>query len=425
MKLVKSILALMLSSVLVFGFASCCNDDENSSSGNGGGSAIEAVSTTGTVAAATTTDGVKKAVLSASNGTYEFTETNSGLSKNIVSRAVVDTTKGGTWIFKEKDSTNAKYSGSYKGDISKFGSEEVKLNLTVEKVLNDGKLTEVASKKEFDLAATTTTFTATVPAVETKKTVVPSSGSPTSDTTPTVELPASVGENPFNGKTFTQTNSDSDKTISWAFTADTASETKSRTRNGQIKSEKTVYRYTYDANNNLIFFGFKSYSDDKGAFSSVSEYEALLKEKYGDEISKNPEALKTELERLSQRFSTKETYQYELSANTISLTGYFDGTLPTNVSFWTSDGKISLRKGEGMWIWPPESTGNGDGYHSEVVTYKDGKFFGKLNDLGEIEGTYTTSGTGTSGCSVTLIFTKLPSGVTVITTNTPYTLTSN
>ena len=424
MKLVKSILALMLSSALVFGFASCSNDDENSSSGNGGGSAIEAVSTTGTVAAATTTDGVKKAVLSASNGTYEFTETNSGLSESIVSRAVVDTTKGGTWIFKEKDSTNAKYSGSYKGDISKFGSEEVKLNLTVEKVLNDGKLTEVASKKEFDLAATTTTFTATVPAVETKKTVVPSSGSPTSDTTPTVELPASVGENPFNGKTFTQTNSDSDKTISWAFTADTASETKSRTINGQIKSEKTVYRYTYDANNNLIFFGFKSYSDDEVAFSSVSEYEALLKEKHGDEISKKPEALKTELERWSQIFSTKETYQYELSANTISLTRYFDGTLPTKVSFWTSDGKISLR--EGLWIWPPESTGNGDGYHSEVVTYKDGKFFGKLNDLGEIEGTYTTSGKGIkgSGCSVTLIFTKLPSGVTVITTNTPYTLTN-
>ena len=47
-------------------------------------------------------------------------------------------------------------------------------------------------------------------------------------------------------------------------------------------------------------------------------------------------------------------------------------------------------------------------------------------ELGTVKGNYTTEGTGTSGCKVTLTFTEIPDGVPdVIKTGTPYELEQN
>lgn len=419
--------AVLLASALIFGISSCSNDDDSTDQSPKG---TESVSTTGTVTAATTnTSGQKTATLQASNGSYLFTETNPGVSANISYRAVVDESKGGTWTFTEKNAATAKYSGTYKGDISKFGNSEVKLSLTVEKILSNGKLTDVASQKSFDFEATATEFKATVPAVEVKASS--NSGKTeggSSATTPTVTLPESVGTNPFSGKTFTVEGSSSEKMRTWTFTNDAATETYTRIKNNETKTENSIYRYSYDSNQNLLFLSFKSFSgENRGitySFSSLEEYEEVLRMYSGlSEVE-----LESELAVCANQFATMVVYKYEISGSSISLIDYFYGTLPTTASFRTSDNKISLKKGEGIWLWPEGSTGNGDGYHRIAPVYNDGTFTGKLSYnneiIGSIEGTYTTSGKGTSGCSITLTFTKLPESVTGITTGTEYVLTN-
>ena len=183
MKLFKSLSVLLFASALAFGFISCKNDDDDGTPSTQG---TGAVSTTGEVTGATTNaSGQKTVTLNGSNGSYFFTETNSGASASIVFRAAVDTTKGGTWTFTEKDTKIPKYFGSYKGDISKFTSEEVKLGLTVEKEVNNQvSLMNLTDMKNFDFNASVSTFNAEIPAVEAEKLVV--------------TLPESSGENPLD-----------------------------------------------------------------------------------------------------------------------------------------------------------------------------------------------------------------------------------
>ena len=125
------------------------------------------VTTTGSVTAPTTdSNGNKTASLTASNGTYKFTETaGSNASTSVASRAAtVDTSKSGTWTFTETGAQNPKYTGTYKGDISQFTSVEVKLSLTVKKILKDGNLKNVTAV-EFDFSANVSLFNATIPSV--------------------------------------------------------------------------------------------------------------------------------------------------------------------------------------------------------------------------------------------------------------------
>lgn len=258
------------------------------------------------------------------------------------------------------------------------------------------------------------------------------SGESTSATTPKVTLPESVGENPFAGKTFSEiiTGGDAErKTRTWNFTDSKASEVENDSRWNGIST--SVYRYSYDANQKLLFLALESSSgkDDKGesSYSSVAEYEVLLKKMVAEKgKTLSNEALEIELAKCANEFATMVVYQYEISDSSISFSDYFAGTLPTIVNFWGD--KITLRKKEGIWLWPEGSTGNGDGYHCEAPVYSDGTFTGKLSYnneiIGSVEGTYTTSGKGIkgSGCTITLIFTKLPDSVTGFTTGTEYVL---
>ena len=128
--------------------------------------------------------------------------------------------------------------------------------------------------------------------------------------------------------------------------------------------------------------------------------------------------------------STKIIYQYEISDSNITFTDYFDGTLPTDVSF--SGEKISFTEHR-MYFRLDK---NDENLYFSYPTYKNGSFTGKVYKcergdegwttvaLGNIAGTYTTSGTGTSGCTVTLTFSELPEGITEVSTGTAYTLTN-
>lgn len=440
-KTFTSIMALLLSSALVCGFVSCKNNDDDSPSAPVS-KTTPAVSTTGTVSAATTNaSGQKTATLTASNGSYTFTETSSGANASVASRAAVDSTKGGEWTFTETNSSTPKYSGIYKGDISKFGSKEVKLILTVKKVLSGGKLTEVISAKEFDFEATTTGFTATVPEVEAKQAAAPISGG---GTTPTVTLPDSVGENPFNGKTFKQVITGGDalkKEKTWSFDGSTAKETIIYT--GKAAKEINEYNYAYDAEKSLLFLALKSFSgegDGETYTCSTAEEWGNLQKKWDAEDGEplSQDELDIEVCRMRNIFATRTVYQYSISENSITFTPYFDGSLPTIVNFHSNDNKLLMNMGEGLWLWPNDNDFN-NGYHCEAPNYAEGSISGKLYNytrsqnngkkstqtfFGEFEATYTTEGKGTTGCSIKITFTKLPAGITDFTTGTEYTLTN-
>ena len=177
--------------------------------------------------------------------------------------------------------------------------------------------------------------------------------------------------------------------------------------------------------NKTLSYSYKD-AECETSYSSVAELEKLAKEEFSDEITE--EELEIELAKCANNFATMIVYQYEISDSSIFFTDYFYGTLPTTVNFSTSDRKVMMREGEGIWLWSEGSTGNGDGYLCIAPVYSDGTFTGKLSYnneiIGSVEGTYTTSGKGTSDCTITLTFTKLPESVTGFTTGTEYVLTN-
>ena len=430
-KTFTSIMALLLSSALVCGFVSCKNNDDDSPSAPVS-KTTPAVSTTGTVSAATTNaSGQKTATLTASNGSYTFTETSSGANASIASRAAVDSTKGGEWTFTETNASTPKYFGSFKGDIAKLSSENVTLSLTAERtVLNHVVLVNLKDAKTFSLEATNSEFKATIPEVEAKKV--------------TVTLPESKGTNPFNGKTFKQVITGGDasrKEKTWSFDGSTAKETTIYT--GKAAKEIDVYNYAYDAEKSLLFLALKSSGGESDGvtytYSTAEEWGNFVKkwsEEDGEPLSQDE--LDIEVCRMRNIFATRTVYQYSISENSITFTPYFDGSLPTIVYFHSNDNKLVMQMGEGLWLWPNDNDFN-NGYHCEAPNYAEGSISGKLYNytrsqnngekstqtfFGEFEATYTTEGKGTTGCSIKITFTKLPAGITDFTTGTEYTLTN-
>ena len=262
------------------------------------------------------------------------------------------------------------------------------------------------------------------------------SGESTSATTPKVTLPVSVGENPFAGKMFSEiiTGGDAErKTRTWNFTDSKASEVENDSRWNGIST--SVYRYSYDANQKLLFLALESSSDkdDKGEFSysSVAEYEEILRKDSGY----SGEALEEILAMCASQFDTMEVYQYEISENSIILTKYFNGSLPTVVHFSTESETpiyIDYNDAKGMiYIKLSDNT-----LYEFYPTFSNNSFSGKMykglwdgdkenrTSVGTVEGTYNTSGKGIkgSGCTITLTFTKLPDSVTGFTTGTEYVL---
>ena len=149
---------------------------------------------------------------------------------------------------------------------------------------------------------------------------------------------------------------------------------------------------------------------------------------------------------ITAKFGTKTIYQYEISGSTIKFYEYFDGTLPTMADF--DDGSTDSYSGslrdfklrEGYFrIRPVNRTSVS--HYLIYPTFSSGTFSGTIfmdfdgnsdNDddwtvskLGTVSGTYTTSGTGISGCSITITFTSLPDGVSDFAINTAYELEQN
>ncbi|MCR5124500.1 MAG: hypothetical protein K6B43_04810 [Treponema sp.] len=150
-------------------------------------------------------------------------------------------------------------------------------------------------------------------------------------------------------------------------------------------SSSTVYNYSYNADENLLYLSFQSASGtDDGEEWSYASLEDV--KKVCEEDGYSSVATEMELEWEEQDFSTLEIKKYTIDGNTLKLENYFDGSF----------------------------SGTAYDFNDEMTAVK----------LGTISGTYTTSGSGTaeSGCTVTLNFTSIPSGIPVIVTGKDYVL---
>lgn len=313
-----------------------------------------------------------------------------------------------------EDGSITYYYGDFTGDLSKIGTEDVVLKFSVSGASKNGKLYPVSEKKEFDFVATPTSFSAKIPEVELKDLSYIKE--------PEVTLPESVGENPFSGKTFKEyeeENGDRHYKRTYTFSDSIATEIYESYENGILTFvSETEYRYTYDASKNLLYLAYKSeieydYIDGKKVIGlridSFVDYVAFTMEDCGaDEDFAYADAYSL--------YSVPSCMQYEINEDNIVLKEYFDGTLPTQTgfSYHNNNYKPSISIGDGAAYL--DFRYDGKRFECPKPTYSDGTVSGKVYKdyklLGEIEGTYTTSGTGTSDCTVTLTFTKLPSELT-------------
>ena len=265
-----------------------------------------------------------------------------------------------------------------------------------------------------------------------------------------VTLPESVGENPLKGKTWQIENDEEGATCSWKFTDTTATYTYSRTDYTDIET----FKYSYDANQNLLYLALQSegnsWTEDgetiSYSWSSVEEYEELLKKEDEEEWKSLSEAGKEcYLEYFKREFSTLEVNKFTIGDDgSLTLEDYFDGNLPTKFWFYKYIDENELPSGytsgtitlEGITLWNKSENSyiNYDyflSFNSKAKTFSGTMYsstsagidWADATKLGTVTGTYTTEGTGTSGCKVTLTFTALPDGVPdVIKTGTAYEL---
>lgn len=265
-------------------------------------------------------------------------------------------------------------------------------------------------------------------------------------TTPHATLPESVGANPFAGKTWEMSDiSDGQEVDSecWEFSDTMATWRHEYYRDRELFADNYVYNYSYNADENLLYLSFQSASgtDDGGEWSYAS---LEVCKKLAEARGWSPVATEMKLEWVEQEFSLLEIKKYTIDGNTLKLEDYFDGSLPTLCEFekkFTEDelpyedssnsyGHVGLDE-----VWLLDETGHETGHdYCYNPTFKNGSFSGTAYDfngdemtavkLGIISGTYTTSGSGTaeSGCTVTLNFTSIPSGIPVIVTGKDYVL---
>lgn len=222
-------------------------------------------------------------------------------------------------------------------------------------------------------------------------------------------LPTSVGTNEFSGKTWTSSHGD------LVFTADTLTE------------DDEICRYSYDSQNKLLYTVLVS----KSGITSVDEYIAYEKaetEAQGGTYTSGMEAYARA--KVQAELDIVNADKYEISGNTLTLKNcYFTGLLPTHASFHNQDASsdYSISLGDKISI-TDETTGTKYHIYPTYSGGTSGTFTGTLFTktdkvaVGEIEGTYATSGTGFSGCTVTLRFTKIPSALSAVTTGKDYLL---
>ena len=148
-----------------------------------------------------------------------------------------------------------------------------------------------------------------------------------------VNLPASVGTNPFTGKIFSYSwsysNDKGTATLKFTDSVLTITET-SEDREGSYLTVDT-YKYTYDTEKKLLHYGYISRrikNDDYDmTISSINDYVAMAKKFSGDEWSSDIESYaKAEATAIIE---TTQTNSYTLTDTSLTLDkGYFSGTLP-------------------------------------------------------------------------------------------------
>lgn len=259
-------------------------------------------------------------------------------------------------------------------------------------------------------------------------------GGDNGDTTPHATLPESVGANPFAGKTWEMSYISDGRGNSecWKFSDTMATYRDEYYRDGELFVENYVYNYSYNADESLLYLSFQSASgtDDgeEWSYASLEDFKKLAEAWGWSSVE-----IELELEGVEQAFSTLGIKKYTIDGNTLKLENYFDGSLPSAYQFYKSFGEDELPDGysgelgiDYMSINMP----SGSEFKCFYSLSFDGTAFsGKVydedaNTLGTISGTYTTSGFGTaeSGCTVTLNFTSIPSGIPVIVTGKDYVL---
>ena len=253
--------------------------------------------------------------------------------------------------------------------------------------------------------------------------------------TPTVTLPAPVGENPFKGKTFTQGEG-----YRWIF-SDQENTVKEEIHKPGREDSWRIYNYSYNAQKNVIYLALKTSSWGDSSYSSLAECWEIMKEMIKEMMKENPDKpvsedmIESTLKSTARVLSTIEVYQYKISEGTIAFNHYYDPACPNYSGFWCFDEteeagfRTLINFKEGLWLWPKGSSGNGDGYHCILPEMKDGQLSGDIyyedEMIGSIKATYTVSGEGTSDCTMKIIFSELPEIMTDFTTGKEYLLSNN
>ena len=245
-----------------------------------------------------------------------------------------------------------------------------------------------------------------------------------------VTLPASKGTNEFSGKTWRDSCGGTDGgSAVIAYTASTATLTSTYTEGGETSTTVATYNYSYDSESKLLYLALtkesSTYGGETYTWSSANEFKSVASKagESGDELAKDVAEKAVE-------FAAKRVFKYTISGSTLTLTDYFDGTLPTLADFYarpssldidTHDGGFEFDGESRYYLYPSFSAGVFSGTLYQRIWNDDGEKTYKA--VGTASGTYTTSGTGTSGSTITLTFTALPDGVSDVTKDTAYTLT--
>lgn len=235
-----------------------------------------------------------------------------------------------------------------------------------------------------------------------------------------ITLPESVGTNELAGTKWES----SDYSYSYTFEFADGTATYTQVYSSDKSTSKEVYNYTYDSENKFIYLALitRSDSDEEGEYSySASTFESQAKKEglSGDELSRV-------IEVCNNIFTTKTVYKYTLDDSGLTLEEYFDGSLPSNVTFDNTDTDLN-----GVY-WGYLSLYVSPSYYECIPTFSNGTFSGNLykysddddtEKLGKASGTYTINGTGTSGCTISFTFTSLPEGFSVISKDKEYKFT--
>lgn len=253
-------------------------------------------------------------------------------------------------------------------------------------------------------------------------------------------LPASVGENPFSGKTYTTLGGKlefSDTTVKITGFSVSSSSFGGGKEVVEVNEEQYwiyEYNYSYDTTNQVLYLITTSYETKEkyeiptnGKISSVEEYVNLYKNNItsSDESAWDSDTESYWKEYAGRFFSNVYAKKYEIDGDKLTLSDYFTGKLPITFEVGTGtepniDFKSTRFRIPGFESFPDFNNGTftGTAYKRSSYTLKT------YQKAGTISGTYETNGTGVKGWSVKIKFTSLPSECSTVQTNTEYTIES-